>query len=99
MGLLEGVAIGRLDPAVPLLSADTLKIRILKANFLLGSQRELVCACLFSEAIPLMWPMCSNGSLPQPLSVSGPVCARVPPSGLAPEGSVHMHPGSQAGRG
>lgn len=45
------VALGRPDPTVPLLSDDILKIRILKANYSLGSQRETVCACQFSEAV------------------------------------------------
>lgn len=47
MGLLEGVSLGRLDPTVPLLSAGILETRISKANFSLGSQREIVCACRF----------------------------------------------------
>lgn len=55
MGLLGtgggGVAIGRPDPTVPLLSDDILKIRILKASYSLGSQRETVCARQFSEAV------------------------------------------------
>lgn len=89
MGLQQGVAIGRPESSVPLLSDDILKIRVLKANYSLGSQREIVCACQFSEAVPLMWPMCLNGSLLQLLSVSGPEeCACL---------SVHPGPSLRAG--
>lgn len=47
MGLLEGVALGRLDPTVPLLSAGILEVRISKASVSLGSQRDIVCAGRF----------------------------------------------------